>query len=352
MVLNLCSELSGPELEPHIAALIGSGALMEAATNAGIPAEHFDFRFPADPRGIARIIRYCRKHRIDIVQTHGLRADSVGRWAARLGGVKGVVSTIHSIDPWRRKPHVLLDRVTSPFVSHYVAVCNAAKQAAIRRGEVTENNCSVVYIGVPQVEIPKYERDAMRSELGIQPDAFPVVGVLANLRDMKGHRHIISALPSLRKHLPDIKFVFAGRDDSGGEVEQLAVEAGADNSIIFAGFVKDTPRLFAALDVFLLPSEWEGFPVSILEAMQAGVPIVATNVGGIPEMIRNEQDGLLIPPRDPAAIEGALVQLMQNFALRASMVKSADARYQTEFTVQEMAGKISNLYKKLLKNTC
>lgn len=352
MVLNLCSELSEPEFQPHIAALIGSGALMEAATKGGIPAEHFDFRFPADPRGIARLIRYCRAHRIDIVQTHGLRADSVGRWAARLGGVKGVVSTIHSIDPWRRKPHVLLDKATSPFVSHYVAVCNAAKQAAIRRGEVTESNCSVIYIGVPQAEIPKQERDAMRTELGINSDAFPVVGVLANLRDMKGHRHIISALPSLRKHLPDIRFVFAGRDDSDGEIQCLAQGAGVEGSIVFPGFVKDTPRLFAALDVFLLPSEWEGFPVSILESMQAGVPVIATNVGGIPEMIRNEQDGLLIPPRDPAAIESAIVQLVQNFALRARMVKSSDVRYQTEFTVQEMAGKISNLYKKLLKNTC
>jgi glycosyltransferase involved in cell wall biosynthesis len=352
MVLNLASALPCNEFETHVCALIGSGALIGKARELGLSAEHFHFRNPADPTGIWRLIRYCRKHKIDIVQTHGLRADAVARWAVRLGGVQTVISTLHSIDPWRRGPHVMLDKLTAPFVTHYVAVCDAARQAAINRGEISADKCAVVNIGVPAQQIPRHERDAIRTELDLSPDDYPVVGVLANLRDMKGHRHIIAALPEILSQNPEAKFLFAGRDDSNGAIEEAARQAGVGNTIRFLGFVEHPSRLFAAMDIFLLPSDWEGFPVSILEAMQAGVPVVATAVGGIPVMFRPMQDGILVPPKNPAKIAEAINLLAKDFALRASLVKSADTRYQADFTLTSMADRMAHLYNNLLKKAC
>jgi glycosyltransferase involved in cell wall biosynthesis len=350
MVLNLSAALPRDQFEMHIGALIGSGALMKKAEELGLPNVHFRFSAALDPGGVWRLIRYCRQHRISIVQCHGLRADSVARWAARLAGTGCVISTLHSIDPWRRGPHVMLDRGTSRFVTRYVAVCEAAQSAAIAREKIDASKAMVVPIGVPAQVIPRERRDEIRRELGVSEDAWPVVGVLANLRDMKGHRHIIQALPAILAEHPDSVFLFAGRDDSAGAIRATAEEAGVAHAIRFLGFVDDTPALFAAMDIFLLPSDWEGFPVSVLEAMQAGVPVIATSVGGIPEMIRDGQDGLLIAPKDPPAIAASVNRLARDFALRATLVKSADARFQSMYTVEAMAEKMAHIYKELVKS--
>jgi len=350
MVLNLSSALPAEEFCVHIGALVGSGALINNAKKLGLPAEIFHFKNPADPAGILRLIRYCRTNKIDLVQTHGLRADAVARWATRLGGVKIIVSTIHSIDPWRRAPHIAMDRLTSPFVSHYIAVCEAAKQAAVQREKINPQSCTVVPIGVPPQDIPRYKREDLRAKYGLADDKYPVVGVLANLRDMKGHRHVIAALPAILEKYPDTKFLFAGRDDSNGAILQVARNAGVDHAIKFLGFVENPLELFAIMDIFLLPSDWEGFPVSILESMQAGIPVIATAVGGIPEMIRTGADGILIPPSDPGQLAEAVNLLSRDFALRASLVKSADARYQSLYTLKTMSEKMANLYNSLLKN--
>lgn len=351
MVLNLASTLPRDEFEVHVGALIGSGALMHKAAEAGHHTLHFHFRNPADPAGILRLVRYCRKNSIDIVQTHGLRADAVARWAARIGGVRAVISTIHSIDPWRRAPHVLLDRLTAPFVSQYVAVCDAARQAAVQRERINEASCEIVPIGVPPRHIPREDREQIRDELGLSSNDYPVVGVLANLREMKGHRHVITALAEILEKNPDAKFLFAGRDDSNGAIKAQAENAGVAQAIRFLGFVEQPVKLFAAMDIFLLPSDWEGFPVSILEAMQAGIPVIATAVGGIPEMIRHGQEGLLIPPENPAEIAAAVNLLAHNFALRATLVKAADARYQSNYTLQAMGNKMIHVYHNVLENT-
>ncbi len=348
MVLNLASILPQDEFQLHIGALVGSGALMEKAADLGLSTIHFQFKNPGDPGAIWRLIKYCRHNKIQIVQTHGLRADGVARWAARLGGAEAIISTLHSIDPWRRLPHVMLDRATAPFVTLYVAVCDAARQAAVQREKIPSGKCHVIPIGVPPRQIPRHERDAIRAELNLSPDDYPVIGILANLRDMKGHRHVIDALPAILEKNPTARFLFAGRDDSNGELEAAAKTAGVAHAIRFLGFVKNPTRLFAAMDMFLLPSDWEGFPVSILEAMQAGVPIIATRVGGIPEMIRDQQDGLLISPKNSEEIAAAVNRLAYDFALRASLVRSADARYQSCYTLDAMGVKMATLYRRVL----
>lgn len=350
MVLNLATALPPTEFQVHVGALIGSGALMRRAQQLDLPHVHFHFSNPADVSGIWRLIAYCRQHRINLLQTHGLRADAVARWAARIGGVQCIISTVHSTDPWRRAHHVWLDRATGLFVNRYVAVCDAAQDSAMRREKVRPDRIAVVPIGIPAMPIPREHRDDIRKEFEVPVDAFPVVGVLANLRDMKGHLHIIEALPAILEHHPGAIFLFAGRDDSQGAVKAAAEKAGVAHAIRFLGFVDDTARVFAAMDIFLLASDWEGFPVSILEAMQAGVPIIATQVGGIPEMIRDGEDGLLIPPQNPRAIAEAVHRLATDFALRAALVRSADARFQANYTVQSMAERMAHLYREVMKN--
>src|SRR5690606_25734652 len=132
---------------------------------------------------------------------------------------------IHSIDPWRRTPHIILDRMTSPFVDRYIAVCDAARDAAIKREKVPGQKIITVPIGVPEQHIPREHRDEIRRKLNLTDEAYPVIGVLANLRDMKGHLHIIKALPAILEKHPETVFLFAGRDDSNGAIKAAAESA-------------------------------------------------------------------------------------------------------------------------------
>lgn len=348
MVQALSAGLDRDRFIVHTGSLIGGGELIRRVEDMRLPTVHFGFRHPADPRGIARLLQYVREHRIELVQTHGLRADGIARWAARLGGARKIVSTIHSIDPWRRLPHVVLDQLTAPFVTRFVAVCGAAKAATVQRERISPDRIEVIPIGITSPVVPREKRSEIRRAFQLSEDHSPTVGVLANLREMKGHRYVIQAIPELRQKFPGIIFLFAGRDDSHGALQRYADEVGVRDHVRFMGFVHDIPSLLAAMDIFLLPSEWEGLPVSILEAMHAAVPVIATRVGGIPEVLRDDVEGLLIEPGNPAAISEAVHRVATDWAARARYVRAAESRAQTEFSLQMMIQRYTELYEQVL----
>jgi glycosyltransferase involved in cell wall biosynthesis len=354
MVLQLIQALEKPSAEGHggfecvVASLVGGGALIDRARELGFSATHLEFRSPFDPSGILRLYRLIRQHRIEVVQTHGLRADSVGRIVARLAGARAVISTIHSIDPWRRRRHVFLDRLTSGWVTQWVSVCQAAKDATVAREGYSARRIEVVPIGIEPRPVSRLNLDATRKVLNIPAHAEPVVGVLANLREMKGHRDILAALPALRQRHPSIVFVFAGKDTSNGAIQREAQQLGVEEAIRFPGFVQDVPALLGAIDIFCLPSHWEGLPVSIIEAMHAGLAIIATRVGGIPELIDDGRHGILIPPKDPAALVDAIDGLAKNWARRTNLGRAALQRAITEFTVSMMARRMEVIYRRNL----
>lgn len=348
MILFLVEILDKSRFTPYVASLIGGGELIERVTPHCAATTNLHFRFPFDPFGFWQLVRFIRRNRIELVQTYGLRADTVGRIAAKLGGARVIVSSIRSIDPWRRWHHTLLDRLTAPLVDFYIANSEAGKRATIEREKFSPDKIHVVYSGIPERPAPAETREQILPEFGVPPDAFPVVGVLANLREMKGHRDIIDALPAIRGKLPKVLFLFAGRDDSGGEIERLARERGVGDSIRFPGYVRDTPRLLVAMDIFMLPSHWEGLPASVIEAMHAGKPIITTRVGGIPELVSDQETGILIEPAKPDQIANAVIQLSKDCGLRDRIGAAAKKRARTEFSIRAMLEQTQRLYENAL----
>lgn len=344
MILFLVESLDPAQFQPYAGALIGSGELVERAAPYCRATRHFRFRNALDPGGFLRLVRFIRQHEIDLVQTYGLRADTVGRLAARLGGASVVFSSIRSIDPWRKPHHTMLDRLTSSMVDLWVANSQAGRQATVTREKYPVGRIEVVYSGLSAREIPVAQRSELRLKYGLGPEDYPVIGVLANLRDMKGHCDIIKALPGIRDKLPRAIFLFAGRDDSEGRIAQLAVQYAVADSIRFLGYVRETHELLAIMDVFMLPSHWEGLPASVLEAMHAGLPIITTRVGGIPELVRDHQEALLIEPSDPAAIEHAVTAMTEDSELRDRLSTAAHSRAISEFSSAHMADRMQHLY--------
>lgn len=350
MLLRFLSKVNRQKFDIRICSLIGSGRLTKACQQLGYQAWNLHLTSPLQLGKLMWLNRLCRSERIQLIHTYGLRADTVGRFIAHIAGVQVIVSSIRGPDEQRQWWHVMLDRATARWVDLFISNSEAGRQSRITRERFSPEKIVVILNGI---ECPEAMRDAdrhaLRAKYGVSEDAHPVVGIVANLRAMKGHRDVIAALPALRQRFPQICVVCAGRDDSAGAIQQAAEEHGVQDSIKFLGYQEATQEILAISDVFLLPSYWEGCPASILEAMAAGVPIVATHVGGIPEIVEDRQTGLLISPRDPDAICEAITWVTEHHGEMATMVAKARQHVAERFSLDAMVRKIEETYERLLK---
>jgi glycosyltransferase involved in cell wall biosynthesis len=244
----------------------------------------------------------------------------------------------------------MLDRLTARWVDLFISNSEAGRQSRITRERFPSEKIVTILNGIEIPEaMPPGDHHTLRPKYGIPEDAHPVVSIIANLRVMKGHRDVIAALPALRSRFPRVCVLCAGRDDSNGEIERTAEAHGVLGSMKFLGYQEATQEILAVSDVFLLPSYWEGCPASILEAMAAEVPVVATRVGGILEIVEDRQTGLLIAPRDSDAICQAVVWMIGNPHEVKSMVARAKQQITERFSLDEMVRKIEATYERLLK---
>ncbi len=260
-----------------------------------------------------QLFRFLKKERIDIVQLYGLKANTIARPVAKLAGCK-VVATIRSVDSWRRWYHILLDRLSSPCVDLWISNSKAGRDIAIKRERFDASKIKVIHNGINldrYKQMPKDEITKFKEFYGIGKNEF-VIGEVANLREMKGHVDIIDAIPSIVQEYNNVKFFFAGEDLSNGYIQRYAKDKGLDKYIVFAGYCDNIPEILSIFDIFILPSLWEGLPTSIIEAMAMGLPIIASNVGGIPELIDDGVNGILIEPQSTQQIASSILYLLKN----------------------------------------
>jgi glycosyltransferase involved in cell wall biosynthesis len=179
------------------------------------------------------------------------------------------------------------------------------------------------------------------------PLSAPLIGTVANFRREKGHRYLLEAFGKVREAHPDTRLLLVGQGPLEGETRRRAADQGLDGSVIFAGYRDDALRILPTFDVFVLPSQHEGLSIALLEAMALGRPIVATRVGGVPEVVEDGVTGFLVPPRDPAALAAAIVTLLESPALRERMGEAARRRA-THFDIRSSVRRVEQVYEELL----
>lgn len=347
MIAVMVAALPNQQVCSSVACLIGSGELLRRVAPHCKATLHLNCRFPFSIIKLFRLARFMKRERIDVLHTYGLRADTLGRLAAKIAGVPIVVSGIRSTDPWRKKHHTFIDRLTSPLVDCFVSNSLAGKAATVEREGYAPQRIEVIYSGIDPATINTAPHGATPPPLDIPQGAWPVVAVLANIREMKGHADMVRALPLLVGQFPKIHYVFAGRDDSHGAIRQLAAELGVARHISFPNYVNDTSSVLTVADMFCLPSQWEGLPVSVLEAMYAKLPIITTNVGGIPELVRDRQECLMVSPNQPEELAAAISRLCTDQPFAATLASNAHARAHELFTITTMVQKHVALYERL-----
>ena len=295
-----------------------------------------------------RLWRIMRRGGFDVVHTHSAKAGFVGRLAGRLAGTPRVIHTPHTfpfeMDVGRlaRSYYLRLERMAGRFCDRIVCVCPS--QLALARSVADPARAVLIENGIPPPPLrDTEERLQRRRELGIDPD-IPVAAVIGRFTLQKGHDVFIEAARRVAGRLPSARFVLVGDGELRTRLENLILAAGMKERFLLAGTREDAGNLLTAFDVVVLPSLWEGLPYTLLEAMAAARGVVATRVGGMPDVIENGVDGLLVPPKDPAALSEAMTTLLDNAKLRSKMGAHARRTVLNRYDIGQMMGRLAALY--------
>jgi len=313
----------------------------------GVPTERLTIRRDFDLALLWRLARHLRYERPDILHTHLIHADLYGVLAARLAGVPRVVSSRHNDDRFRTRPPVrLLNRALWRGIDAGIAISGAIRAFSLRVEGAPAERLHTVPYGLDPATIPARPdaRAALRAALGLPADAL-LVGSVCRLVEQKGLLYGLRGFAAVAGEIPGAHYVIAG---DGPLRPALAAEAralGVSERVHFLGWRDDAHAVFAALDVFLAPSLWEGFGLVFLEAMAHRLPVISTSVSAIPEIVADGETGWLVPPRDTDALAGALRAALTDPAARQARGANGRARLEAEFTVEAMVERTLAVYR-------
>jgi len=338
----------GPEYRSE-AALIRDTWLGSALRSRGVPVTMLQNRSGSFLATLRDVLQLIRKKGVSILHTHEFFMNSVGLAASRLSGIP-LVATVHGKSYYadRRRRRVAY-RLVGRLASQMVAVSEDVKRFLIERVAVSPRRIQVVPNGVPLDQVPSREKIlSLRDELRLPPQS-RVVGTVGSLYPVKGHAHLIAAAPHVLAQSPHVIFLIVGRGGLREELEAQARRLGVAPCFRFLGHRDDVTDILSVCDIFALPSLSEGMPLALLEAMAAGVPAVATRVGGVAEVLADRKSGLLVPPGDSQALAKGIITLLEDRSLARRIGESAREVVAGRFSLNEMVRAYRGIYERLIR---
>lgn len=300
-----------------------------------------------------RLYRMIQSDKPDIVQGCLFHGYIAGTLTSKLAGVPIILSNRWSLGIFKEKKwhYLFLERISNRFNRLLITNSQAVREDVIRQEKVDPEKVIVIYNGVDTDKFRPNLIDplAKKKELSLPPED-KVVGVIANLHHYKGHTYFLKAASLVKEKFPQVKFLLLGdgpeRENLKGQAQSLSLE----KDVLFLGVREDVAEILSIMDISVLPSFEEGFSNTILESMAAGIPMVATSVGGNPEAVLDGVTGFLVPPRDEKALAQALLKLLEDDDLRKSMAKSSRERAVENFGMKRLIEETEGLYLDLLNN--
>lgn len=348
-VLLLASGLDRSRFEVSVCSA-GGGPLVAEIEKLGLahcPASFGRKRWRENIRGIRRVLK---SGTIDILHTHGGVAGFFGRWAAWQAGTPVVVHTLHGIhylhyrNPLAKWALIRLERQFSRLTDRVVLVSEADRGAASRHNLAPERKLVVIRNGVDLRGLPDAEGvKRRRAELGLAGTG-PVIGTVARLHRQKGVVYLVRAAAQVKARFPGLRIVCVGGGPLEADIRREVRRLGLEGTVMLLGEVEDPLPTLAVLDVFVLPSLWEGLPFVLIEAAALAKPIVATDVEGNREVITAGETGLLVPPADPAALADDIVGVLRDPEMASHLAASAARTIPPRFTLARMVRQTEELY--------
>jgi glycosyltransferase involved in cell wall biosynthesis len=315
--------------------------LIKEGPHHGLAVRPLAMHGPMDVRACWQLRRIMRAEDVDLVHTHSSIDAWLAGFAARSRGLP-VVRSRHVSIPVKRRRNFVYNALSDRIISSGEAI----RQVLIAAGVSPEKIVSIP-AGVDRARFhPGLSGERVRQELGL--DGL-VVGMVAMFRHSKGHRVLLQAIPQVLTHEPGATFVWVG---DGIEFEQLRGEvarAGLTSKVRLTGYREDVPSLLAAMDMVVLPSiKSDGVPQVLLQALAMRKPVVASAVGGIPEVIQHQRTGVLVPPNDPPALAAAVVQVLRQRAQAAEWAQAGSQFVETHYTLEHMIDRVAATYTSVL----
>lgn len=346
VVLNLLRHGKREEFAFEVACLHGHGVFWEELTTLGVPTRSLSFHhlFPSYVPALAWL---CLTRRYDLVHTHLLASNVIAKPVAALSGVGVRINHDHCNDK-RSDPRwwaAEADRITNRFSTHVIAVSESTREYLLAHENLPPDRVTTIHNGVDlEVYKPRPKRRAVtRSEWQLPAEAYIIAGI-GRLTYQKNFSLFLEVAAEVSRFEPQTFFILAGTGEEEPKLRQQARELGIEKRVRFLGYVKEMSALYPALDMLLLTSRYEGLPITVLEAMAGGIPIVAARLDGVQEILTDEKDALLATPGDRTAFVSRVLALVQRPEAGKRYAEAALATVEAEYSAQTMTRRVETIY--------
>lgn len=334
-IMNIAEGMRQCDVDVEFGVFAGR-PLGEVLRERGFKVHEINANRRYDFRAIRQLVRLFKAERFDVIHTHLSKATINGAVAARLARVP-VVSTVHGMNK----------KYTYMLSNHIMTVSEAAKRYLVDQG-VSADKVTAVYNCIPLEPFQSLpDPTAAKAAFGFGPDSV-VLGTVSRAHQQKGIDVAIEAVAELRRRGRDAKYLFLGDGPHLDQFKDSVSTLGLTDHVRFPGFTDDIGEPLAAMDVFVFPTYREAFGISLLEAMAARVPIVASNVDGVPEVLAGES-GILLDERSPQAFADAAETLLDNAETRTKLISNARKRAETVFSIEETAKGVEQVYRRAIR---
>ncbi len=347
----------GPETGPE-------GSLIEATKEIGVPVYIIsdlirEISLKSDLKALVQLVRLYRNLQVDIVHTHTSKAGILGRLAGRLAKVPVVIHTVHGfaftapIPKWQKKLYIALEKMAGRWCDALIFLSKPLMAEAGRLGIGDPKTYALIPSGIDvkafRNEANNGNREAMLKLMGLT-NHIPIIGTVSRLVKDKGLEMLLEAAAKLKARGFDFHIVWVGDGPIRPELEALAKQLGVADRLLITGMCTNVPAWVSCFDLFVLPTLWEGMGRVFLEAQAAGVPVIGTKVGGVPDVVKDGITGILVPPNDINALVEAMELLLTKPELRKQMGYAASQFANNEqFQVDFMVRKIEEVYEQAWK---
>ncbi|MCX6745808.1 MAG: glycosyltransferase [Candidatus Parcubacteria bacterium] len=343
LLLDLCRKLDKEKFEIYICSVTGGGPLLGEFEKLDVKVKVFQKKTKLGLGVIWQIFKYLKSIKPQIVHTHLFGGDTWGRIAAIWARVLIIIVTEHNMnldESWLKKKIKL---ILSWFTDKIIAVSQGVKEYTIKIEKIKPAKIEVIYNGID------LEKFAWR---GFKPIGFANIKalVVARLHEQKGHKYLLEAMPLICEKYPNFILNIVGTGNLLKNLKEQAANLGIINKVVFWEQQLEIEKILPQMDLFILPSIWEGLGIAIIEAQAVGVPVLASNIGGLKELIEHKKTGLLFEPKNPQAILKTVDLLLSNPDLVKQMVENAHNQVKEKFSLEQMVKSYTDLYLNSVKN--
>ena len=344
----LAPSMAASHLRYGICCLARRGDLAADVERAGIPVWELGYRKRYTCSSIWRLSRLLRRHRVKVLHTHLFVSGLVGRLAGLLAGTPVMITHEHGKTLWKKWYHRLLERMALPVTDLRIVVSRDILSLRREHEHTPPSKMRLVHNAVdPRAfEIADEVRAALRQELGVE-DKF-VIGTVGRLVDAKSYDILLEVAEDVCRKRPEARFVVVGEGPLGGELRRRAETPGLSGKVLFTGQRTDIPDLMAAMDLYLITSKREGLPLALIEAMMSGRAVVSTSVGGIPDAILPDREGILVESGDRAGLTEAILALMDDPDRRRTLGERAQRKAVERYSPEKVLQELEKIYREFL----